>query len=338
MSWTNWLVWGFIATAVLTTLMAGSEGLGITRMNIPHMLGTMFTPNRDRAKVHGVLLHFLNGWAFSIVYIVAFHTAHIFTWWFGALLGLLHGAFVAAVALPVMPGVHPRMASELRGPTVGRQLEPPGFLGLNYGVRTPISVLIAHVAFGALLGALYSPRNPAEARRVAVAPQASIRSAQIEKDDGQPQQDQGRHHRDRQISPGAGQPVAALGLGRLRPARRGLSTGVGHGGRVLEIAQELPRAILLSDRHLDGHRRQVPGQADQRAGRAPEARRDPLVAEQLGDHLALRRIRRVVDDDVAVVGHRPCPVVRGAPRRCFCTFPMTLRGSSATSSSARGNL
>jgi hypothetical protein len=216
MSWMNWLVWGFVATAVLTTLMAGSEGLGITRMNIPHMLGTMFTPNRDRAKVHGVVLHFLNGWAFSIVYIIAFHTAHIFTWWFGALLGFLHGAFVAAVALPVMPGVHPRMASELRGPTVARQLEPPGFLGLNYGVRTPISVLIAHVAFGALLGALYSPAGTG-APRAAAAPQASIRSPDGEQDDRQRQQDQGRHHRDRQVSPGARQPLAGLGGGRPRP-------------------------------------------------------------------------------------------------------------------------
>ena len=337
MSWTNWLVWGFVATAVLTTLMAGSEGLGITRMNIPHMLGTMFTPNRDRAKVHGVVLHFLNGWAFSIVYIVAFHTAHIFTWWFGALLGFLHGAFVAAVALPVMPGVHPRMASELRGPTVARQLEPPGFLGLNYGVRTPISVLIAHVAFGALLGALYSPAG-AGARRAAVAPQASIGSPEIEKDDGQPQQDQGRDDRYRQLAPGTAQPIAAPDLGRLRPARGGPSTGVGDDRGVLEIAEKLPRPLLLSDRHLDGHRHQVLGQADQRAGRAPEARRDPLVAEQLGDHLALRRIGRVADDDVAVVGHRPSPVLCDAPRRCFCTFPMTLRGSSATSSSARGSL
>ena len=53
MNWASWLLWGFAATAVLTTLMAGSEGLGLTRMNIPHMLGTMFTPNRDRAKVYG---------------------------------------------------------------------------------------------------------------------------------------------------------------------------------------------------------------------------------------------------------------------------------------------
>jgi len=160
MSWFSWLVWGFAATTVLTTLMAGSEGLGVTRMNLPHMLGTMFTPNRDRAKVYGAALHFLNGWAFSVVYVAAFHAAHIFTWWFGMLIGLVHTGFVLAVAAPVMPGVHPRMASALRGPTVARQLEPPGFLALNYGVRTPISVLIAHLAFGAILGWFYTPPRP----------------------------------------------------------------------------------------------------------------------------------------------------------------------------------
>ena len=137
--------------------MAGSEGLGITRMNMPHMLGTMFTPNRDRAKVYGAGLHFLNGWVFSIVYVAAFHSAHQFTWWFGMIVGLVHGLFVVAVVAPVMPGVHPRMVSALRGPTVARQLEPPGFLALNYGARTPISVLIAHLAFGAILGGMYKP-------------------------------------------------------------------------------------------------------------------------------------------------------------------------------------
>jgi len=167
LNWPSCLVWGFAATAVLTTLMAGSEGIGLTRMNIPHMLGTMFTPNRDRAKVYGALFHFLNGWAFSIVYVAGFHAAHRFTWWFGTFLGLIHGAFVAAVALPVMPGVHPRMASELRGPTVARQLEPPGFLALNYGARTPISILLAHLAFGAILGAFYSPSDSFSVRRPA---------------------------------------------------------------------------------------------------------------------------------------------------------------------------
>jgi hypothetical protein len=45
------------------------------------------------------------------------------------------------------------MASEQQGPTVVRQLEPPGFLALDYGIQTPLSVIAAHVLFGAILGA-----------------------------------------------------------------------------------------------------------------------------------------------------------------------------------------
>jgi uncharacterized membrane protein YagU involved in acid resistance len=156
-NWQRWLVWGFASTVVLTTIMAGSQGLGLTRMNIPYILGAMFTPNRDRAKLYGVLFHLMAGWIFSLIYVAAFHAAGLFTWWFGAAVGFIHGAFVLVVAMPVMPAMHPRMASEIHGPTVVRQLEPPGFLGRNYGVETPISVLIAHVVFGLILGALYAP-------------------------------------------------------------------------------------------------------------------------------------------------------------------------------------
>ena len=62
------------------------------------------------------------------------------------------------------------MASELRGPTVARQLEPPGFLALNYGARTPISMLIAHLAFGAMLGGFYSPADSGRPARAVPAP------------------------------------------------------------------------------------------------------------------------------------------------------------------------
>jgi uncharacterized membrane protein YagU involved in acid resistance len=156
MNWGSWLLWGFVATVVLTAILGGSQGLGLTRMNIPYLLGTMFTPNRDRAKLFGILFHLVNGWLFSLVYVAAFHLWGLATWWLGALTGAVHASFVLAVGMSILPGLHPRMASEQHGPTVVRQLEPPGFLALHYGVRTPISILIAHVVFGAILGAFYS--------------------------------------------------------------------------------------------------------------------------------------------------------------------------------------
>jgi hypothetical protein len=155
MNWSSWLVWGFASTVVLTSILAGSQGLGLTRMNIPYMLGTIFTPNRDRAKFIGFFFHFANGWIFSFVYVAAFELMGRATWWFGALIGLVQAGFVLTMLLPILPALHPRMANEQYGPTVVRQLEPPGFLGLHYGIRTPISILFAHAVFGAILGTFY---------------------------------------------------------------------------------------------------------------------------------------------------------------------------------------
>jgi hypothetical protein len=152
----SWLLWGLVATVVLTTLMAASQGLRFTRMSLPYMLGTMFTPGRDRAKLLGFGVHVLNGWMFSLLYVAAFEAwgrAGVLP---GVAIGVVHAAFVLTAGMRIVPGLHPRMASEEQGPTVTRQLEPPGFLALNYGVRTPVSVLVAHAVFGGILGSFYA--------------------------------------------------------------------------------------------------------------------------------------------------------------------------------------
>jgi uncharacterized membrane protein YagU involved in acid resistance len=156
----NWVLWGFAATVVLTTLMATGQGLGLTRMSLPLMLGTMFTPHRDRAKVVGFVIHLLNGWAFALLYVAVFHALHRANIWLGAGIGLVHAAFVLTFGMRFLPGLHPRMASEQQGPTVARQLEPPGFLALNYGYQTPAAVLLAHLAFGIVLGLYRLPVSP----------------------------------------------------------------------------------------------------------------------------------------------------------------------------------
>jgi hypothetical protein len=54
MNWRGALQWGFVGTVMLTGIMSGTQGLGVTRMSLPYMLGTMFTRDRDRAKLVGV--------------------------------------------------------------------------------------------------------------------------------------------------------------------------------------------------------------------------------------------------------------------------------------------
>lgn len=148
-------LWGFVGTVLLSTVMAGSQGLGYTRMSIPFLLGTMVTPNRDRAMSTGLILHLINGWAFALVYALAFESWHQATWWLGAGIGLVHGLFVLTVGMPIVPALHPRMVSEYFGPTPNRRLQPPGFLALNYGRRTPLVALASHLLYGAILGAFY---------------------------------------------------------------------------------------------------------------------------------------------------------------------------------------
>jgi hypothetical protein len=155
MNWGGVLLWGFVGTVVLTTLMVGSQELGLTRMSLPYLLGTMLTPDRDQAKLVGTGMHLINGWLFALIYAAAFESWERATWWLGVGTGLVHALFVLVAAMPVLPAMHPRMASEASGPTPTRQLEPPGFLALHYGRRTPVAVVLAHLVYGGILGAFY---------------------------------------------------------------------------------------------------------------------------------------------------------------------------------------
>jgi hypothetical protein len=149
------LLWGFAATVVLTTLMSASQGLRLTRISIPFLLGTILTPNRDRALALGAAFHVLNGWLFALLYAAMFEAMGRAGWWLGAGMGTVHGLFVLAVGMPLLPGLHPRMVSEYFGPTPNRQLQPPGFFALNYGRQTPVVTLVAHLVYGAILGGFY---------------------------------------------------------------------------------------------------------------------------------------------------------------------------------------
>jgi len=158
MNWSNWLFSGFIATLALSALLAVSQGIGLTRMNLPYLLGAVATHDRDRARLYGFFAHLLAGLVFSVLYVLTFEDVRVATWWFGLLLGLAHALFVLTVGMMLLPALHPRMATERHGPTAVRQLEPPGFMALNYGYQTPVSIFLSHAAFGAILGSLYHLR------------------------------------------------------------------------------------------------------------------------------------------------------------------------------------
>jgi hypothetical protein len=157
MDWAGWAIFGPIATAVLTVVLTGAQLTGFTRLDVPLMLGTLVIADPDRARVAGFFVHLVNGQVFALGYTAVFAATDESTWWAGGLLGLLHGLVALLVIVPLLPGVHPNMASERAGLASGAALEPPGLLALNYGRETPLVTMLAHLAYGIILGLLLGP-------------------------------------------------------------------------------------------------------------------------------------------------------------------------------------
>ncbi len=153
MDWLGWATFGLVATTVLTGIMVAAQLAGRSRMDLPFMLGTMLVGDPDRARVLGFLVHLAIGQAFALLYVLAFHLIGRSGVWLGAAFGLIHSFAALTLMVPLLPGVHPRMASERAGTSLKAVLEPPGLFALNYGPETPIVTIAAHVVYGAILGA-----------------------------------------------------------------------------------------------------------------------------------------------------------------------------------------
>src|SRR5207248_3227344 len=88
-------VWGALAGGAVGAVVLASgyriaQELGWTRMDIPLLLGTIFTENRSRASAIGYAVHFLNGLVFALVYAGVFEAVGRAGWLLGLALGAVH--------------------------------------------------------------------------------------------------------------------------------------------------------------------------------------------------------------------------------------------------------
>ncbi|HET9859952.1 MAG TPA: hypothetical protein VFQ19_09245 [Nocardioidaceae bacterium] len=158
MDWAGWALFGLVATTALTAVMIAAQLAGLTRLDLPLVLGSVVTADPDRARAAGFFIHLAVGQGFALGYAATFALLDRATWWLGALLGVLHVTVALMVLLPLLPGVHPRMASHRAGPSSTAVLEPPGLLALNYGIQTPAVTIAAHLVYGTVLGLLLQAR------------------------------------------------------------------------------------------------------------------------------------------------------------------------------------
>jgi hypothetical protein len=150
---------GFVASAAMATLLEGAQLSGYTRMSLPFLFGAFVSGNRRAAIILGYVLYLLGGWVFAVVYALCLQILHVSGAVAGACVGLVlglgHGLFLIAVFLPLLPYIHPRLASDYDGVHALARIEPPGPFGLNYGWATPLATVLAQALFGLVFGLGY---------------------------------------------------------------------------------------------------------------------------------------------------------------------------------------
>jgi uncharacterized membrane protein YagU involved in acid resistance len=146
MDWTN-IVWaGLVATAVMTALMYMSPMMGMPKMDIAQMEGSMVLRQGNTAFMTGMAMHFMIGVILAIVYALVWSLTGIpVIWWSGLVFGLVHG-LIALMAMPMMMTMH----KEVRAGRFPNIIKEGGAMGIA-------GLIVGHLVFGLILGILYTP-------------------------------------------------------------------------------------------------------------------------------------------------------------------------------------
>ncbi len=144
---------GFAATVLMTALMYMAPLMGMPKMDIATMLGTMFLASPAPAFWLGMIIHLMMGTVlFPAIYHFLFQSVSGSGSGRGLLFGLLLWATANLMVMPMMGAIHPMVKNGM--------MLTPGFLMLNLGVMAPIGSLIGHLLYGLVLGKLAGAKTP----------------------------------------------------------------------------------------------------------------------------------------------------------------------------------
>lgn len=139
------IVAGLAGTVVISILMAMGPKMGLPKMAIWEMLGTMF--GKDGNVGLGWVAHFMMGVIFAIVYAALWATGIGSV---SALSGLVFGVVHFLIA-GVMMGGMPMLHAGIKAGTV----QSPGVLMLNSGVMGFMGGLVGHAVYGLVVALVY---------------------------------------------------------------------------------------------------------------------------------------------------------------------------------------
>lgn len=142
---------GGVAFLVVVTM---GLAIGMTRMNFLEVLGTMLVPKASKAPVYatGLAVHLMASAGFGLAHAGLLHAIGVTSVGEAAgwdlVLGMAHGVVILAMLPAMLIAMHPLV----RTGTMNR----PGVALIGFGTGTPIGSLMAHVAFGLVVGAVYA--------------------------------------------------------------------------------------------------------------------------------------------------------------------------------------
>lgn len=140
------VVAGLIGTAVFSMLMWLSPRMGMPRMAIWELLGSMFAKDGNRA--FGWIAHFMMGVIFAIIYAALWSagigSANLGS---GALFGALHW-LLAGLAMGMVPVMHAGMRA-------GTVQAPGVYMVSGGGLVAFMGGLVGHVVYGIVVALVY---------------------------------------------------------------------------------------------------------------------------------------------------------------------------------------
>ncbi len=146
--WLGAIIWGVVATVAFTLFSLMGKAMGMTRMDILDLLGSMMaSPGSTASQAIGAVIHHTNGALLAIAWVYGVALIGLPANW---LTGLAWGAILTALTflmLSTMGAMHPAIK---RG-----EQEDPGPMATNFGAMTPLGSLMGHLVYGLVLGLLY---------------------------------------------------------------------------------------------------------------------------------------------------------------------------------------
>lgn len=143
----NAVVAGIVGTVVFTAVLMMAPKMGMPKMDIVDLLGSMFSAKSN--PVLGWMMHLMMGVVFALIYAFLWSSGvGAATWVYGLIFGAIHWLIVG-MAMAMIPMMHVGIKS-------GAVKAPGLWMTNNGGVMAFMGGLVGHAIFGAVVALVYA--------------------------------------------------------------------------------------------------------------------------------------------------------------------------------------